>query len=261
MSGPLPGVDLHHEVCGSGPALLLIAGATGDAGHFARLAHLLAGDFTVVTYDRRGNGRSPAADPAAAAAIAAQADDAAAIIRAAGGSVLVVGFSSGGLIALELLARHRRLVRGAMVHEPALLALAPAAPERMRPVIELAARDLPAALETFFRMNTSDAAWEGLDPATRSRMLGSAANLFQYEYPAVASYLPDEAALAAATAPVHVLVSAHGLPHAPEVQRWLLQRLPSATAGTVSGSHAPYLDQPDTFAAEVRPLLLRLPAS
>jgi alpha-beta hydrolase superfamily lysophospholipase len=34
-------------------------GATGDAGHFERLAKLLADGFTVVTYDRRGNGRSP----------------------------------------------------------------------------------------------------------------------------------------------------------------------------------------------------------
>jgi pimeloyl-ACP methyl ester carboxylesterase len=258
VSGPLPGVSLYHEVRGSGPVLLLIAGATGDAGHFARLADLLADAFTVVTYDRPGNGRSPAADPAAAAAIAAQADAAAEIIRAAGGSAVVVGFSSGGLIALELLARHRSLVRGAVVHEPALLALAPAAPERMRPVIELAARDLAAALETFFRMNTSDAAWERMDPSTRERMVGSAGNLFQHEYPAVASYVPDEAALRAVTAPVHLLVSAHGLPHAPHVQRWLQERLPAAAAGTVDGSHAPYLDQPDTFAAELRPLLLAL---
>jgi pimeloyl-ACP methyl ester carboxylesterase len=39
--------------------VLLILGATGDSGHFHGLVDLLADEYTVVTYDRRGNGRSP----------------------------------------------------------------------------------------------------------------------------------------------------------------------------------------------------------
>ena len=54
------GAELYHEVRGSGPPVLLIMGATGDGGHFDTLADLLADEFTVITYDRRGNGRSPA---------------------------------------------------------------------------------------------------------------------------------------------------------------------------------------------------------
>ena len=53
------GAELYHEVRGSGPPVLLIMGFTGDGGHFETLAELLADEFTVVTYDRRGNGRSP----------------------------------------------------------------------------------------------------------------------------------------------------------------------------------------------------------
>jgi pimeloyl-ACP methyl ester carboxylesterase len=53
------GAELYHEIRGSGPPVLLIMGATGDGGHFDTLADLLADEFTVVTYDRRGNGRSP----------------------------------------------------------------------------------------------------------------------------------------------------------------------------------------------------------
>ena len=53
------GADLYHEVRGSGPPVLLIMGFTGDGGHFETLADLLADEFTVITYDRRGNGRSP----------------------------------------------------------------------------------------------------------------------------------------------------------------------------------------------------------
>ena len=53
------GAELYHEVRGTGPPVLLIMGATGDGGHFDALARVLADDFTVITYDRRGNGRSP----------------------------------------------------------------------------------------------------------------------------------------------------------------------------------------------------------
>ena len=42
--------------------MLFVAGATGDGGHFERVAEILSDEFTVVTYDRRGNSRSPRPD-------------------------------------------------------------------------------------------------------------------------------------------------------------------------------------------------------
>jgi pimeloyl-ACP methyl ester carboxylesterase len=51
--------ELYYEVRGAGPPVLLIMGFTGDSGHGETLAELLADEFTVVSYDRRGNGRSP----------------------------------------------------------------------------------------------------------------------------------------------------------------------------------------------------------
>ena len=52
------GVRIYHEVRGSGPSVLFIAGATGDCGHFQQAAELLSDEFTVVTYDRRANSRA-----------------------------------------------------------------------------------------------------------------------------------------------------------------------------------------------------------
>jgi pimeloyl-ACP methyl ester carboxylesterase len=76
---------LYYEVRGRGPAVLLIAGATGDCGPFARSAERLADEFTVITFDRRGNSRSPVrGDAGAAATMGAQAADAAALIRECG---------------------------------------------------------------------------------------------------------------------------------------------------------------------------------
>src|SRR5260370_39368136 len=55
----LKGATLYYETRGSGPVLLLIAGGASDAGVFEGVASFLAHDYTVVTYDPRGNSRSP----------------------------------------------------------------------------------------------------------------------------------------------------------------------------------------------------------
>jgi pimeloyl-ACP methyl ester carboxylesterase len=173
----LPTTDLYHEVRGHGPAVLFILGATGDAGHFTRTAELLADEFTVITYDRRGNSRSRHnADDPAVASIRAQADDAAAIIQACGlAKAVVFGTSGGAIITLELLSRHADLVRGAIVHEPPLLGVLPHdnGPNPLDAIFELAQSDPPAALESFVRLNSSDTAWESIDPETRHRMLAT----------------------------------------------------------------------------------------
>ncbi len=78
---------LYHEVRGSGPALLLITGGTGDADEWAQVAPTLAEDFTVVTYDRRGFSRSTRSDGWTATSMAEQADDAPPThLRLSGGS-------------------------------------------------------------------------------------------------------------------------------------------------------------------------------
>src|SRR5260370_38119242 len=55
----LKGATLYYETRGSGPVLLLIAGGAADAGVFEDVASFLAHAYTVVTYDPRGNSRSP----------------------------------------------------------------------------------------------------------------------------------------------------------------------------------------------------------
>ena len=75
------GAELYYEVRGTGPPVLLIMGATGDGGHFDALADLLADEFRVVSYDRRGNGRSPVATGWQTTSPEEQADDAAALMR------------------------------------------------------------------------------------------------------------------------------------------------------------------------------------
>ena len=53
------GIRIYYEKRGRGPAVLFVSGATGDAGHWTTVADILADAYTVITYDRRGNSRSP----------------------------------------------------------------------------------------------------------------------------------------------------------------------------------------------------------
>ncbi|HEU5030894.1 MAG TPA: alpha/beta hydrolase [Spirillospora sp.] len=122
----VPGASLHYEVRGSGPVLLLICGGIYDAAGYAGLAALLADRYTVVTYDRRGNSRSPLTGPPEPQEIAVHADDASRLLgEVADGPAFVFGNSSGAQIALELAARHPEQVRALVAHEPPLLRLLP----------------------------------------------------------------------------------------------------------------------------------------
>ena len=76
------GTTLYYERTGTGPSVLFIAGTTGDAGHFTQVATRLATEFTVVTYDRRGNSRSPRPAGWTQTSVPEQAEDAAGLIQA-----------------------------------------------------------------------------------------------------------------------------------------------------------------------------------
>ncbi|WP_440087052.1 alpha/beta fold hydrolase [Streptosporangium sp. LJ11] len=125
----VPGATLHHEIRGSGPTLLLICGGVYDAAGYAELARRLADRYTVVTYDRRGNSRSPLDGPPEPQSIETHADDAHRVLVEAGVTAddpaYVFGNSSGAIIGLELAARHPEQVRILVAHEPPLFELLP----------------------------------------------------------------------------------------------------------------------------------------
>lgn len=94
------GTAIAYTRIGRGPALIFVDGALCHRGFgvSTKIAALLAENFTVYTYDRRGRGESGDARPYA---IAREVEDLAALIQAAGGSAVVVGVSSGAALGLE----------------------------------------------------------------------------------------------------------------------------------------------------------------
>lgn len=97
------GTRIAYDCAGTGPALILVDGAlcSRSFGPTAKLAALLAGDFTVYRYDRRGRGESGDTPPYAAER---ELEDLAALIDVAAGSARLLGLSSGGALALHAAA-------------------------------------------------------------------------------------------------------------------------------------------------------------
>ncbi len=258
------GTVLYCEVRGSGPPLLLIMGATGESGVFEEFADLLAAEFTVVTYDRRGNGRSAAPPDWDTTSPEEQADDAAALLDALGlAPAAVFGTSSGGIFALATLLRHPQAVHAAVLHEPALFALVddPAAArikvtEVITPAME--AGGPMAAFETFLRFAAGDATWERLDASVRERMLASAGTYFSKEIGRFDTYLPDDQAVADVAAPVHLLVGKDSHAEFGQTAGRLATRL-DIDVTSVPGGHFGYVDHAQELAKAVSALLRNHP--
>ena len=109
------GTTIAYEQLGSGPAIVLVGAALSDRGDTAKLAKLLAREFTVINYDRRGRGQSADTHPYA---VAREVEDIEALINAAGGSAYLFGSSSGAVLALEAGSKLGGKVNGLFLYEP-----------------------------------------------------------------------------------------------------------------------------------------------
>ena len=260
------GTTIYYELRGSGPSLVLISGAGGDAQPWAPLADALADDFTVLTYDRRANSRSPRPAGWSATSVDEQADDAAALLRALDlAPAAVYGNSLGAAIALALVLRHPQVLRGAVLHEPPLGGLSPAAAEplaRIRAVVEdgLARGGPAAAMEAFLRWMTSDAYVDGLPAAQRDRVLGNAEVFLGLEMPALAGYLPSPEQLAAVQVPC--VVSAGVEDRDPHARHGWFSAVAEVLGGQlgadlveVPGSHVPQVTHTRALAEVVRSMV------
>jgi pimeloyl-ACP methyl ester carboxylesterase len=251
------GADLYYEVRGNGPSVLLIHGGGVDSGTFKRLADILASDFMVVAYDRRGISRSPRPSGWKQTSIAEQAEDAAGLLRVLGAApAAVVGASLGALIALELLLRQPELVRRASLLDPGPVNSAVpdreakmAPPEAVRAAIAKGGPE--AGFEALLRALD---VWDDMDPASRRRMLGNADVFFNYETPLLRSYRPDEVLLSANRVPVQVGAGVETPPVFREMAEWLASRL-KVHAENYAGGHAAAMNRPEQVAEVVLPFL------
>lgn len=257
------GARIYHEVRGSGASVLFIAGATGDGGHFERVAEFLSDEFTVVTYDRRANSRSPRPDDWDSTSTEEQSEDVARLIEGLGlAPAAIVGTSGGAIIGLDLVLRRPDLLRGAILHEPAMLSILPNSEEvtgAIQQVVEVGMqRGGPrGGMEAFLRFFVGDEAFANVDGQLRERMLGNGENFFGRELGSIGSYYPNDATLASVEVPVTVMAGAETSPLLTETSQWVATHL-NVELKTVSGGHAPYFDRPEEMAQAIRAHLRKL---
>jgi pimeloyl-ACP methyl ester carboxylesterase len=108
---------IAYTKVGSGPAIILVDGAFcyRQNGPSTELAALLAQNFTVYTYDRRGRGESGDHSPYS---IQAEINDLSAIVDQTGGPVFVVGVSSGAALAMQAAASGVPIKKMALYEPP-----------------------------------------------------------------------------------------------------------------------------------------------
>ncbi len=279
----VPGAELYYEVRGAGPVLLLICGGVYDAAGYSSLARRLSDLYTVVTYDRRGNSRSPLDGPAEQQSIETHGDDAHRVLDAVGATsanpAYVFGNSSGAQIGLELAARHPEQVRVVVAHEPPSFDLLPDRDHfdaLIRDVEEtFAVQGAGAAMGVFgagMQMRGgepdddhgeripggAEAPQAPPDPETAAMMARMEKNMeffIGYEVPPFGSYVPDIAALGSSS--VRVVAAAGeasdgGPPN--RVAYALAERLGSKPE-VFPGDHGGFGLQTDEFAVKLHEVL------
>jgi pimeloyl-ACP methyl ester carboxylesterase len=111
------GTAIAFDRVGRGAPLILVDGALcyRGMGPSGPLAKLLAPNFTVFTYDRRGRGESRDTAPYA---VERELEDIQALINQAGGAAFLWGASSGAVLALEAANRLTGIEKLAVYEAP-----------------------------------------------------------------------------------------------------------------------------------------------
>jgi pimeloyl-ACP methyl ester carboxylesterase len=116
MTTAADGVGVQARDEGRGPVVLVVHAGRDDGTAWGKVADLLSARFRVVRLHRR---RYRLAVPSAATcAIADEVGDVHAIAQVLGGPVLLVGHSSGAVVALEALLTCATPFAGAVLYEP-----------------------------------------------------------------------------------------------------------------------------------------------
>ncbi len=246
------GARLYYKEAGHGHPIFLIAGGAADADCWMEAFERLAAQNRVIAYDRRGHSRSsgpPSSD------WSRHADDARTLVRQLNAvPVTVVGWSGGGLIALDLAIKTPELVRNLVLIEPPFHAMKDFDPGFLlifaKVILLRRLKGDQAAAETFKRF-VDGPSWERLPESVRDAMLGNARALMADLDAGSGEYM-SEHDVRGVKCPVLLLYGNDS----PSVLRRPIMRLakllPMAEARQINGAgHLMHFDRPDEFVEAV----------
>ncbi len=245
-------ITLDVRTAGTGPELVFVHGMCGDADVWQGQVERLAGQFTCITYDRRGHSRSRRGNEPESTGTHA-ADLAALIERLGLTRPIVAGSSGGARITLELARTRPDLLAAAVMSEPPIFSLAstqPKGPSIGELVQQAAARGGPAAAVDAFFPIICPGLWSQLDEAGKDRYRANGPMMLE-EFAAPA-YAPSIADIRGIRVPCLMISGTRSLPALQEVTARIARELPDARLVPIEGSgHVTYAEAPDVFARAV----------
>ena len=151
------------------PVIVLIHGSMDRQAAFARMARLLSASHRVITFDRRGYGKS--VEQRGTFSVDEQVGDLGQILKqfAASQRVILVGHSFGGVVALSYAQRFPDAIAGLVIYE------SPMSWESWWPkdsggsAAVAVADDPELAAETFMRRFIGHRRWESLPDSTKTQ--------------------------------------------------------------------------------------------
>lgn len=245
--------QLHTIQQGQGPLVVLSHALGCDLSMWDGVAAALQDRYTVLRYDQRGHGKTPAT--AGAYGMDDLADDAAELIRAQGtGPVHFVGLSMGGMTAQALAARHPGLVRSIVVANSAASYDEAARAMWQARIDTVLANGVPpiadGALQRWFTPEfRADLVNGGAARVARLRAVLEATQAAPYAAAcaAVAGIALDEGN-ARIACPTLVIAGSRDEATPPAMSQAIADRIPGARLASLDAAHLSTVEQPEGFA-------------
>ena len=259
--GSINDVELHYEIEGSGPPLVLVHGSWDTHAVWGQAAERLAERFRVISYDRRSHGQSER-PPGPRNRREDEADLAAMITEVAGEPAYVAANSFGGVISLGLLERRPELVRALAIHEPPALTaadggeLAERAQEVQTVLEEVLAEIEAGAEERATRRFIEDVAlgpgaWQLTPPEFRAALVANAPAFLAEQRDPNALAL-DFDAVRACDVPLLVTKGEASPAWLVQLAARVAKILPTADTATIPGAgHVPHETHPGVYVKEI----------
>ncbi len=247
------GTTIAYERHGTGPALVAVDAAMNYRG-FRPLAppvELLAADFAVYQYERRGRGASGDTAPYA---VEREVEDLAAVIEAAGGSAYVYGMSSGCLLALHAAAQGLPIAKLALFEPPFVAHESQDESEYSATLRRLVGEGLRGeAVDYTMReiVGVPEEILAGIPPESRA---AQEAVVHTMVYDCAISEATTVPLLRSVDVPTLVLASQASGPELAGMSEAVAKELPNATFGTVAGEW--HGASPEALAAALTEFLL-----
>lgn len=267
------GDELYYKVRGEGKPILFIAPGGGNGDDYLPIANILANSYQVITYDRRANARSTRHFPNDFS-IRQQSRDAVAVLDELGiTEALVIGNSSGAVIALDMATAFPERVHAAVIHEAPIPSVLPEAGKWREFFVscnELAKeKGSPAGAKKFFfgvELPTYPLLWATIkirvfmkqecleNEPPRISSAGANDVLLLNELLPVTGYEPDFEAAKAGGAKFYIGCSRYGLKRNAwyaKSARIMAEKL-SCELVVFPGHHGSFMDRPAGWSAVVR---------